>query len=399
MEYDIIDSIIELAVSCIKLDDKLAIASRLFLESFPFDQCGIYLWDGKKGFFRLRAAHGPGPKLESYGEDEGLPGLIRKKGAIETCQGDALWEASDEGLKGFKRAYVAPLKDKTALYGALYLKSGKGHAKAAFDPHLLNLAAMQLVSVIKCSELVSNQQRAYKELKDMQGRLSSLEKLMTLGDMAAALAHEIKNPLISIGGFASRLKRHLEPGSPGHPYVDQMLHEIERIEKLVNGIVGFVKDSATEPRLDDVNDILEEALRVFEEEFSSHDISVIKDFHKGRLPVLVDREQLKIAFDNLIANAIQSMEHGGTLILSTSLSEGSVIAQVADNGGGIDPRHVGYIFDPFFTTKKYGTGLGLPITSSIMMRHKGAVEVSNNAGVGVTFILKLPHAEDKKRLI
>jgi signal transduction histidine kinase len=221
-------------------------------------------------------------------------------------------------------------------------------------------------------------------------KLVNSEKLLALGDMAATLAHEIRNPLLSIGAYAARLRRQLPPGSAGLKYLEQMSADIARIEKIMDGIIRFLKDNAVELKTEDLNSIVDEALTLFNDEFSAHDIKV-RRLIAQKLLVLVDREQMKIAFDNLIANAIQSMENGGSFAVETVLSGGFAVARLTDTGGGIDPRYLGYIFNPFFTTKKHGTGLGLPIANSIVMRHKGQLEAGNE-GPGAVFTIKIPYA-------
>lgn len=394
MEYDIIEEMTDLAVSGVKLEVKLAHAARVFLEKFPFDQCLVYVWDGEAGSLSLKASKGTGVSVGRYAVGEGLPGLVMAKGVpVYISLKHPLWKKSgDGGLEGFGYGAAFPVKDKSAFYGIVFLKAKKAPKLGARDKVFLEVSALQLASFFRCSELIKTHQRVFSDLREVQMRLANAEKLMTLGDMAATLAHEIRSPIISIGGFAARLKKHMPPNSPDLPFVEQMTHEVARLEKIMDGIIRFLKDSAVELKPDDLNSVMEEALELFDEELATGSIRLVKDLYKGALPVLADRDQLKIAFDNLIANAIQSMEKGGTLTVSTSRTGEAVFAKISDSGGGIDPKILDYIFNPFFTTKKHGTGLGLPITNSIIMRHKGVIEVINNEGVGAVFVLKFPIA-------
>ncbi|MBI5642182.1 MAG: hypothetical protein HY954_01760 [Deltaproteobacteria bacterium] len=395
MEYDIIEQVAELCFSGARLDIKLARAAKLFLEYFPFDGCAIYAWDDGKKAFLKKAHEGEGPVIELYGEGEGLPGMAKRSNSpVFACKKNASgisWEGvDDEGIQGCRYAAVYPLKDKERLLGALYLKSRRKPNIPAGKRRVLGIAALQIAVLYRGAELIQGNEKAHRELIEAQELLVKSEKLMALGDMAATLAHEIKNPLISIGGFAGRLKKHIGADSPSHAYVEQMIKEAARLERLMDGVISFIKDSSVDLKSDDLNDIFTDALRFFDDEFQSHRIRVIRDFHPGGLRVLADREQLKIAFDNLIVNAIQSMEKGGTLELSTCSEGDSAIAKFIDTGGGIEPRNMGCIFNPFFTTKEHGTGLGLPITNSIIMRHRGVIEVDNNPGIGVVFKVILP---------
>jgi signal transduction histidine kinase len=236
-------------------------------------------------------------------------------------------------------------------------------------------------------------------MKDMQARLVHAEKLLALGEMAATLAHEIRNPLMSIGGFAKRLCQHLGANSPHMVYVDRIVKEVLKLEKLMDSIVHFSKESRYAFSSEDINSIIEDALIFFEEDFKKNEIAVVRDLFPNMPKIEVDRQQLKLVFNNLMTNAIQAMVKGGVLTVKTHLENSWIIAEVNDTGGGIDPKLISNIFNPFYTTKEKGTGLGLAITHTIITNHKGIIEINNNIGVGVTFIIKLPLAHKEGRML
>jgi len=393
--YAIIEELGELVADDTALAGKLDRACEILLAAAPFDQCAIYLWDRDSRTFILKASAGTrAAAIERYGEDEGLPGAVKTSGrglsaSINNLSGTTLDGLADAGMRGFKSALVLALRDSSALYGVIYLKAVKRPRRNAARDNALAAATALLVSLIKYEEVNARHRRISAELTELQTRLMNSEKIMALADMASNIVHEIKNPLLSIGGFANRLKRHLPQDAPGRQYLDQIIRETVRLEKLIGGIIRYLHENALELQSDDMNDIVSESVELFREDAIRHGVNIVKIFSGERLPVHADREQMKIAFDNLIANALQSMENSGTLTVSTYLDNDSVVVKVADNGGGIDPRYESYIFNPFFTTKKFGTGLGLPIANAIVMRHKGVIEVDNNIGVGVTFTVKL----------
>lgn len=418
MEYDILEKSAGLVASDESLDTRLECAARLFTGALPaFDECVIYIWNDNNRCLELKALDvkkDGGVKksrMDSYGEevqppervqppqDEGLALAAIKSGKVLHAHSNApfpeavVWQGvRDNGLTGFKSVYVWPLMDSSGCYGAIYLKSRKKALLTAVEKRVMQTAAFHTAMAIKFEWLVRRQAIEHGELKGLAKKLVNAERLMALGDMAASIAHEIKNPLVSLGGFALRLRSKLGADSPHLPYVEMMLAEVAKIEKTMNGALRHLKDSFLEITRSDLSEILEEAAVVFEDDFKGRGIEVIKEFQGGPIPVDADLEQLKIAFDNLIANAIQSMKYGGTLRLKTMTRGVWAVAEIADSGGGIDPRHLGQIFNPFFTTKDDGTGLGLPITNSIIMRHHGIIDVINDVGVGVTFAVKLPLA-------
>ncbi len=397
-QYDLIGKLAALCTASGVIGEKLARAEGLIRGCAAADECSVYLWDDPSARFVLgsieKGGKGVAGRVESYGPGEGVPGLLSGGSAAE-AHTEVLEEGrfdggQDAGLAGFASASVFALKGPERLYGLLYLKFRERTSLESAELALIGAAVSQLTLMLGFDELVKRNTELSDELDEYRGRLKSVEKLAGLGDMAATLAHEIKNPLVSIGGFASRLGRKLGPESEHAKCVEQILSEIQRLEKVLNGVTSFLRDAPLDLRPDDLNAIIEEALEIFDEEFASRGIEVVRDFHQGPLGVAADREELKIAFDNLIANAIQSMDKGGTLTLTTAVEEGLVVATVGDTGCGIDAAHICDIFNPFFTTKERGTGLGLSITNSIIARHKGSIEAIAKEGKGAVFAVRLP---------
>jgi len=405
MEYGIIEKVAELAVGN-HGDELPEVAARLLTDAFSFDFCGVYVWHEETGFFTLRASCGDeSNSVIRYSGDEGVPGLVRERMAPVVFSGHVPRGAPrtrlpfDRGLEGFEFTAAFPLIGGTALWGVLYFKSRSAAGIAHEQRRTLEVAVKTLMAGLICSDLRARLVAARRDALDIQARLAESEKLLALVDMASTLAHEIRSPLLSIGGFTARLRKKLREGDSALRYVMRIESETARLENLMNGMVRFLKETPVELAKADINEILEDALGFFAEDLLMHSISVHKRMDKGPLRVRADRVQIKIAFDNLIVNAIQSMDSGGTLSIRTERAGGKVVATFSDTGGGIAPRDMQNIFNPFFTTKSCGTGLGLPITKSIITRHNGSITVANKAGVGVSFSISLPEAsgdEDKE---
>jgi signal transduction histidine kinase len=266
------------------------------------------------------------------------------------------------------------------------------------DIGFLNLLANQAALAIENSRLYSNLQEINTQLLNTQNRLIQSEKLAALGEVVASIAHEIKNPLVSIGGFARRLERNLKENSSEKKYMRIVLKEVNRLENVLNQTLVFSRDLPLPSGDQNVNRVLEDCLSILEGEFQESHITVNRDLAPN-LPTLVsDSQQLKQVFLNLFVNAIQAMGSGGQLSVKTSLAQKQekvwLQVEVGDTGGGIPQENLENIFNPFFTTKQEGTGLGLAITHKIVTRYGGEIEVINHPGQGATFVIRFPLAKN-----
>jgi signal transduction histidine kinase len=227
-------------------------------------------------------------------------------------------------------------------------------------------------------------------LRDNQYHLLQAERLTTMGKMAAFLAHEIRNPLVSIGGFARRLVRATPRSDPRREEMEIIVGEVSRLEKLVEEVLGYSRISRPEYENADISGLLRSTVAAMQGGMEKSDIRIFLEFEKSLSPVPVDRSQLQQAIMNLVLNAVDAMPSGGTLTLSTRRDGDYVEISVADTGLGIAREHWGKLFTPFYTTKVTGTGLGLAIVSQVVENHGGAVRFDSEAGRGTTFHIRLP---------
>ncbi len=212
--------------------------------------------------------------------------------------------------------------------------------------------------------------------------------------MSADIAHEIRNPIICVGGFARRLLNDDTLSEKNKKYVNIISEEATRLETILQDILIFSKETPIRFEECNINDVIKGALDVMALEILDREIDVNPCFYKDIDRIMADTRQLKQIFINLLTNAIQQMpEKKGMINIMTynTLSlKGGVTVEVTDNGGGIAPEIIDNIFNPFFTTKGSGTGLGLAIIRKIIDNHKGNINVRNRPGVGVTFVINLP---------
>lgn len=239
------------------------------------------------------------------------------------------------------------------------------------------------------------------EVRELQNKLRQADKVRALSTLAAGMAHEIKNPLSSMKVFSQLLPLKFSDAEFREKFLQVVPQEIGRIDRIVESMLGFARSTA--PKFERINleKMIEENLRYFEEQAKESKIEIVKKFaFKGDLEIEADENQLSQVFANLFLNAIQAMPEGGTLTIKTREGKKiedilqTVVIEVSDTGHGISQEHLQKLFDPFFTTKYAGTGLGLTITHSIVDGHRGFIDASSEVGKGTTFVVTLPVSQE-----
>jgi len=262
------------------------------------------------------------------------------------------------------------------------------------DIQLLTMFTRQAGLAIDNCILYKYLEDTHLELKKAQETLIQREKLAALGEMAASVAHEIKNPLVSIGGFTRRLYKKLDNDLYEKRYTEAIIREVDRLEGILNDILSFSKASNVAFEKFNLNQIIAETLMGMEDELKSQGIEVEQSLDVNLPEISCDYQQIKQVFINLFSNSRDAMGGGGKLTVRTfPLSQKDldyIGIEIGDTGGGIPSEVLHNIFNPFFTTKGWGTGLGLAICHRIVDGHRGVIEVDNDPGRGVTFTVKLP---------
>lgn len=238
---------------------------------------------------------------------------------------------------------------------------------------------------------------AYKELtekviqlKDTQERLIRSERLAVIGNMAAYVAHEIRNPLVTIGGFARTIMRASIQDNQIKKSAGIIVDEVGRLEKILANIMDFSKPVESVKVISQINEILENTCSLMEPYFKNGRIKLIKKFDMKLPKIVMDSTQIKQVFLNLMKNAVESMHKEGSLLIETMVESEYVKINITDTGEGMTTEILQNIFVPFFTTKVDGTGVGLAVSQEIIDDHGGHIKVKSVLQGGTTFSIYLP---------
>ncbi len=295
-------------------------------------------------------------------------------------------------LDGLRLNLCVPMVSLNRLTGILLLGSDlPGWSLGRGDVELLNLLASQ-------ASLAFENAALYRAQRDRLDRLYRAERLAAVGQLAAGVAHEIRNPLTAIRSTIQYLLRGLDPGEPKHELVTELLSEVDRINATVGGLLSLSRSGELKRTEIDLRDPLAKAVQLVQARAAEQGVGIDSDLGSHELRALGDAGQLKQVFLNLLLNALQSMPGEGEVSVRVTPWSPSredphrrwVQIRIADGGPGIPPEQLRRVFDPFYTTKRDGTGLGLAISHGIVEQHEGEIQLESEPGKGTVVSVRLP---------
>jgi signal transduction histidine kinase len=298
-----------------------------------------------------------------------------------------------ELLRGLRLQVAVPMISLNRLTGILLLGFDRSsRVLSRRDLELLGLLARQ-------ASLAFENAALYREQRERLDRLHRAERLAAVGQLAAGVAHEIRNPLTAIRSTMQYLLQGLDPSEPKHQLVEELLSEVDRINSTVGGLLSLSRSGEFRPVAIDVLDPLARAVQLLRARAGEQGLEIAAHLPQAPVWVLGDAGQLKQVFLNLLLNAVQSMPGGGCVRVrvapwappSEILMSWTEI-RIADAGSGIPLDQLRRVFDPFFTTKGDGTGLGLAICHGIVEQHQGEIVIESEEGRGTTVSVRLPLA-------
>jgi len=398
--------------SILSLDRLLNLIVNRVTEIMHIDSGSLMLWDKEAGEFRIKVAKGFKKKIfDKISFTRGnylLKWLEREKRIfsreeIEIFRGrkeisgmdnreEREFEETLDKLKEMGATLCIPLMVKGRLIGIFSLDNKmSGDKFTSEDLELLSTVANQAAIAIENAKL-------YQEMREMEKSLHQADKLAALGTLASSIAHEIRNPLVSIKTFTQLVPQKLNSRDFLDKFQTIVPEELERMETILNQLLSFGRPSQIEFRSIDVEEIIDSILNLMNTELSKSNIEVIKLYGEDIPEIVADSEQLKQVFMNIVLNAIQAMPEGGNLTIITGTEQesmgGDTLSFVAikfeDTGCGIPEKDLNNLFNPFFTTKSGGSGLGLSISHRIIREHNGHINVESRVGKGTAFTIKLP---------
>ncbi len=227
-------------------------------------------------------------------------------------------------------------------------------------------------------------------IRELEVELRRNERLASLGRLAAGIAHEIRNPLSSIKGFAAILGNKVNEDEKAKEIALVMQREVERLNRVVSGLLEFARPPILKKKRVSLSDIVNHSISLVEDEARTRGVEIRFKEESKEIVVEVDPDHFAQILLNLFLNALQSMENGGILKIRVHEHAGKVGVLVADTGPGIPPDQLSRIFDPYFTTKSTGVGLGLAIVHKLVEAHGGSIRVFSSPGSGTRFLIRIP---------
>lgn len=346
--------------------------------------------------FEVAAACGLGERYLSKGPVSNESVLANLDGTDKVVVIEDVWDAprveyprevEDEGIR---MMLDVPLSVDYDIVGILRIYLSEKRQFTADEMNFMVYIAEQCACAIQKARFIENQKAKYDHLA------LQTEKLSALGRMAAGIAHEINNPLAGILLFSTNLSKKVPSDGPLKEGLDIIVRETVRCKSIIQELLEFSRDR--EPRMvsTDINEVIEKALTILENEFRLHHIQLQKELSGNMQPTCLDSNQIEQVFVNILLNAVHATPEKGRITVRSEMlpSDNRVRVEISDTGSGISKENLNKIFEPFFSTKEKGTGLGLAVSYGIVKNHLGDIHVNSETGKGTRFTIDFPLRRD-----
>jgi len=373
-------------IELIDLKDVLRMTGRLISETLHTESIAILLFDEEGEEYATRYEENVREQLKIR-RNSSLIRHLRKSGegaVLENLRIERGLEEEAEHMLSLGFSGVVPIMLKERLIGLMVL-GRKVNQKDYTNEEVEIMGAFSNQASLAISRALMYRDMSLKDRQIMQS-----EKMASLGELAAGIAHEIRNPLAIIAGSAETLKKQGDPETK-EEMVGYIMEESDRINTMISNFLDFAKPKEPELVSCDIGGVIRRTIQLILPQARKQNVEVVEKFPLKPLYIEVDPELIQHAFMNIELNALEAMEHGGILKINVFSNQGGrVLIRFSDTGRGVSPKISRKIFDPFFTTKEGGTGLGLSIAHNIVESHGGILTNTATEARGTTFTINLP---------
>ena len=389
--------------SSLKIEDVLNHAMQWAEEFIDAAASTVYELDEEKGEIFIRVARGSkkgSVKLIRLKLGEGIAGQVIQTGrpmVIQDTRKEKSFSRKYDAKTGFEtRSMICvPLILRDKIIGALQVLNKKDQRPFVdSDLELLTTMSQQIAMALDNAKLYRRLEKKFEltesELKNAQEKLIRSERLAAMGHLVQGVAHEIRNPVTTIGGFAGRLEKELK----GHPklqkYISFIMEQSARLENIVKQVREFSEILSAKLEAGEITRVLDQVIEKFEPLTKKQGVVFSFRIDKDLPFIKMDPAQLRVALSNIMENALDSMPEGGHLTLSATQEGDSIKIDILDTGCGIAKKDQASVYDPFFTSKTRGAGLGLTMVHQIVMNHNGEIAIQSQEGKGTRVRLSFP---------
>jgi len=373
-------------IELIDLEDVLKTTGRFITETVHIGSVAILLLDGEGEGYRIRYEGNVQGDLKIHPNSH-LVRYLRKSGKgaeIENLRIEKGLEGEAEDLLSLGFSAVIPIMLKEKLTGLMVL--GRKMNQKDFTNEEIEM----MEDFSTQTSLAVSRALIYRDISLKDRQIMQSEKMASLGELAAGIAHEIRNPLAIISGSAETMKKRGDKETK-EEMINYIMEEADRINAMIRNFLDYAKPK--EPKFVRCNivEVIEKTIGLISPQAKTQNVEVVKEFPQKARYIEADPELIQHAFMNIELNALEAMEQGGVLRINVLSNQGGrILVKFSDSGKGMPPEISRKVFDPFFTTKEGGTGLGLSIAHTIVESHGGTITNVSHGGEGTTFSISLP---------
>jgi signal transduction histidine kinase len=389
--------------SSLRIEDVLNYAMKWAEEFMDAEASTVYELDEEKKELFIRIARGK--KKESverikFELGQGISGHVVQTGqpmVIQDVRKEKRFSPKFDRITGFRtRSMICvPLILRGKTIGALQVLNKKsGDLFTQIDVELLTSMSQQIAVAMENAKLYRRLEKRFelnaRELKTAQDKLILSERLVATSHLVQGVAHEIRNPITTIGGFARRIKRILKKDPEVNKYLSAILEESERLESLVRQVHEYTSVLAATLAMDDIRATLHEVVNKFEPIAQQQGVSLVTKIDESLPLTRMASSQIMTALSNIMENALEAMPNGGELVLEATQRNSQLFIKILDTGHGIRQEYLNSVYDPFFSSKTHGAGLGLAVVYQIVKNHDGEITIQSQEGKGTSVTIQLP---------